>query len=94
MEVYMMQKITEDIDGCEYDTHEELFYTWEDANEYMEALFEEEIRILTSMYCDGADDDLEDYCEITERYNHKSIYMEDSFWMAFNIEKKIIMSFA
>ncbi len=91
MEVYMVQKVVEDMENYEYDTHEELFYKEEDAQTYMEVLFEEEVRVLTELYCDEGEI-LEDYCEIDKELNHMSIYMEDQYWVGFNIEKKTIMS--
>lgn len=94
MKVYMFQKIEEMMNDCEYDTHEELFYTEDDAIEYMEYLFEEEIKIIEEIYC-YENETAYDYCDITEDKERriKNIYMEGEFYISFNVYNKQIMRF-
>lgn len=93
MEVYMFQQLYENFDDEDFDTKEELFYTEEDALEYMKIAIEEELKIIKDIYC-GDDEDVEDYCEITElSYSHVTIYIEDELWTSFAVYKKQMMSF-
>ena len=93
MKVYMFQEIEDMYNTCEYYTHEELFYKYEDAVKYLEEVYESYIDYIDKNYClEG--ETVNDCCEIN-RYSedYYTIYMEEIFHTSFNIYEKTIMNF-
>ena len=93
MKVYMFQKIEELFSNCDYFTEEELFYKYEDAVKYLEEVYESTIESIEEVYCEEGES-ADDFCEINHfSKDHCTIYMEDEFWISFEIHEKIIMNF-
>ena len=93
MKVYMFQKVEELIEVCEYHTHEELFYKYEDAVKYFKELYELYIDYIDKNYClEG--EIVDNVCVITRHSeDYCTVYMEGIFFTSFKIHEKYIMSF-
>ena len=93
MKVYMFQKTEELIQLCEYHTHEELFYKYEDAVKYFKELYELYIDYIDKKYClEG--EIVDNVCAITRHSeDYCTVYMEEIFFTSFKIHEKYIMSF-
>ena len=95
MKVYMFQKVKQILSDCNYNcyTEEELFYDYEDAIKYFKEVYNLTIERIEEHCCEEGEK-VFDLCEI----NHYSkdrcrIFMEDEFWISFEIHEKTIMNF-
>ena len=93
MKVYMFQKVEELIEVCEYHSHEELFYKYEDAVKYFKEIYELYIDYIDKNYClEG--ESVDNVCIITRHSeDYCTVYMEGIFFTSFKIHEKYIMSF-
>jgi hypothetical protein len=89
----MFQEIEEFFESCEYNVNQELFYKYEDAVKYLEAIYDLYIDYIEKNYCEEGES-ADDVCRIV-RYseNYYEIYMGSEFYTSFNIYEKSIMSF-